>query len=96
MASCLHTGDAMPKRFVYILRSLTVPDRRYVGMTSDVRARLAAHNAGLSPFTARYRPWSMTVCIEFSDEQRASRFERYLKSPSGRAFARRHFAVDGM
>ena len=51
----------MPKRFVYILRSLTVLDRRYVGMTADVRARLAAHNAGLSPFTARYRPWSMTV-----------------------------------
>lgn len=86
----------MPKRFVYILRSLTVPNRRYVGMTSDVRARLAAHNAGLSPFTARYRPWTMTVCIEFSDEQQASRFEQYLKSPSGRAFARRHFAVEGM
>ena len=86
----------MPKRFVYILRSLTVPDRRYVGMTADVCTRLAAHNAGLSPFTARYRPWSMTVCIEFADERHAVRFERYLESPSGRAFARRHFAVDGM
>ena len=86
----------MQKRFVYILRSLTVPDRRYVGMTADVRARLAAHNAGLSPFTARYRPWSMTVCIEFADARHAVRFERYLKSPSGRAFARRHFAADGM
>ena len=43
----------MPKRFVYILRSLTVPDRRYVGVTADVRARLAAHNAGLSLFTSQ-------------------------------------------
>ena len=86
----------MPKRFVYILRSLTVPDRRYGGVTADIRARLAAHNAGLSPFTAKYRPWSMTVCIEFADERHAFRFEQYLKSPSGRAFARRHFAVDGM
>jgi predicted GIY-YIG superfamily endonuclease len=85
----------MPKRFVYILRSLTVPNRRYVGITADVRARLAAHNSGLSPFTARYRPWSMTVCIKLADERHAVRFERYLKSPSGRAFARRHFAVDG-
>jgi predicted GIY-YIG superfamily endonuclease len=84
----------MPKRFVYILRSLTAPDRRYVGVTADIRARLAAHNAGLSPFTARHRPWSMTVCIEFADERRAVRFERYLKSSSGRAFARRHFVVD--
>jgi len=30
----------------------------------------------------------------FTDEERASRVERYLKSPSGRAFARRHFAIE--
>jgi len=29
--------------------------------------------------------------IEFPDEARAIRFERYLKSGSGRAFANRHF-----
>jgi predicted GIY-YIG superfamily endonuclease len=84
----------MPKRFVYVLRSLAHPDRRYVGLTSDFARRLEQHNAGLSPFTARHRPWSMTVCIEFSEEHRAAAFERYLKSPSGRAFARRHFAID--
>ena len=31
------------------------------------------------------------VVIEFPDEARAVRFERYLKSGSGRAFAKRHF-----
>jgi hypothetical protein len=31
------------------------------------------------------------VTIHFPDEQRALDFERYLKSGSGRAFARRHF-----
>jgi putative endonuclease len=31
------------------------------------------------------------VVIAFSDEARAIRFERYLKSGSGRAFAKRHF-----
>ena len=81
----------MPKRFVYVLRCLRVPERRYVGLTADVEARLNAHNAGLSPFTARYRPWTVTVCIAFADERNASRFEKYLKGPSGRAFARRHF-----
>jgi hypothetical protein len=29
--------------------------------------------------------------IEFPDEERAIRFERYLKSGSGREFAKRHF-----
>jgi len=36
----------------------------------------------------------MLVSIEFPDEQMAVRFEKYLKSGSGRAFARRHFARD--
>jgi hypothetical protein len=31
------------------------------------------------------------VSIEFPDESAAARFERYLKSGSGRAFATRHF-----
>jgi hypothetical protein len=31
------------------------------------------------------------VFIAFPDEQRAIQFERYLKSGSGRAFAKRHF-----
>jgi hypothetical protein len=31
------------------------------------------------------------VAIEFSDEPLAVRFERYLQSGSGRAFAKRHF-----
>ncbi|MDO8835070.1 MAG: GIY-YIG nuclease family protein [Vicinamibacterales bacterium] len=81
----------MSKRFVYILRSLSVPARRYVGLTSDVVRRLAAHNTGESPFTAKYRPWAVTTCIEFEDERRAVAFERYLKSTSGRAFSKRHF-----
>jgi hypothetical protein len=57
---------------------------------SDVRARarVADHNAGRCPHTARSRPWQLHVVIEFPDEQRAVRFERYLKSGSGRAFAK--------
>ena len=79
------------KRIVYILRSLSDPRGPYVGLTSDVRARLADHNAGRCPHTARYRPWHLHVTIELPDEQRAVDFERYLKSGSGRAFAKRHF-----
>jgi len=40
-----------------------------------------------------YRPWTIAVSIEFPTETQALRFEKYLKSGSGRAFAKRHFAV---
>jgi predicted GIY-YIG superfamily endonuclease len=79
------------KRLVYILESANPKARYCVGLTHDVRARLAEHNAGRCPHTARYRPWHLHVTIELPDEQRAVDFERSLKSGSGRAFARRHF-----
>jgi predicted GIY-YIG superfamily endonuclease len=63
----------------------------YVGLTSDPNARLQAHNEGLSSHTAGHRPWRTLVCIEFDEEEPATRFERYLKTGSGREFARRHF-----
>ena len=79
------------RRFVYIIKSITTPDEYYVGVTSDVTLRLRNHNEGLSPHTSRHRPWRMLVCIEFDEEEPALQFERYLKSGSGREFARRHF-----
>ena len=83
----------MPKdrRFVYVLKTADPTSHFYVGCTADVLARLADHDAGRSPHTARYRPWQLHVTIELPDERRAVAFERYLKSGSGRAFAKRHF-----
>lgn len=80
-----------PKRFVYIIKSIRFPDEYYVGVTSDIGERLAAHNAGLTQSTAKHLPWRTLVVIEFDDEQPAIAFERYLKTGSGREFARRHF-----
>ena len=34
----------LPRRFVYILKSIASPHEHYVGLTSDPHARLAAHN----------------------------------------------------
>ena len=81
---------APPKRFVYVLRSRSDPARYYTGVTSNVRARLSAHNAGECIHTARHRPWELDVVIAFREEGRAITFERYLKSGSGAAFAQRH------
>jgi putative endonuclease len=80
-----------PKRFVYILKSINTPATYYVGVTSNVERRLQSHNAGLSPHTAEHRPWRRLLVIEFDDEAPAVAFERYLKTGSGREFARRHF-----
>jgi predicted GIY-YIG superfamily endonuclease len=79
------------RRVVYVLRSERDPARHYVGQTADVASRLADHNAGGSAHTAKYRPWRLAVSIEFETQNQATAFERYLKSGSGRAFAKRHF-----
>ena len=75
-------------KYVYILESLD-EEHFYAGMTDDLRARLAAHNAGQVPHTSKYKPWRLKTYVAFSDEQQAIAFERYLKSASGRAFAKK-------
>jgi putative endonuclease len=74
-----------------VLKSASDPHRYYIGLTSNLAARLNAHNAGQCSHTASGRPWIVDVIVEFRDERRAVTFERYLKSGSGGAFAKRHF-----
>jgi predicted GIY-YIG superfamily endonuclease len=69
-------------KYVYLIRSLSAPAQRYVGVTSNLVEGLRAHNAGDSPHTSKYPPWELVTCIGFSDGQRALGFERYLKSGS--------------
>jgi putative endonuclease len=76
---------------VYIIRSRSVSTRYYTDLTSDVAARLAAHNAGRCTHTLNGRPWELVVVIEFAVESRAIAFEKHLKSGSGVAFSMRHF-----
>lgn len=82
---------ATPQRIVYILKNTETPPRYYTGLTSDLSARLEAHNAGRCSHTAKHRPWAVDVVVKFGDESRALRLEKYLKSGSGVEFARRHF-----
>lgn len=79
------------KHFVYVLQSTVDGERYYSGLTANVTTRLAVHNSGGSQHTAGLRPWRLVVSLEFSNEQSAVAFEKYLKSGSGRAFAKRHF-----
>jgi predicted GIY-YIG superfamily endonuclease len=75
---------------VYLLRSLSSPDETYVGRTRDLRRRLSEHDSGDSIHTAKFRPWRLEAVVVFRDAGRAEAFETYLRSCSGRAFARRH------
>ncbi len=78
-------------KYVYILESLAAPDRFYVGGTTDLKRRFQEHNTGQSPHTSKFTPWKLTRYVAFSDHQKADKFEKYLKSGSGRAFAKKHF-----
>jgi len=73
--------------YVYLLRSLSAPSQTYIGFTTDLKNRLAKHNAGGSPHTSQHAPWNLVTYIAFDDKQTALDFEAYLKTASGRAFA---------
>jgi predicted GIY-YIG superfamily endonuclease len=75
--------------YVYILQSADFPDQQYTGSTSDLKRRLADHNAGKSTHTAKFTPWVLLWYSAFPDQYRALEFDIYLKSHSGRAFAKK-------
>jgi putative endonuclease len=76
--------------YVYILQSIC-SQNRYIGFTGNLRLRIQQHNAGECFATAPYRPWKIAFYAAFEIEQTARDFERYLKSGSGFAFARKRF-----
>jgi putative endonuclease len=78
-------------KYVYMLQSVDDPARHYTGFTANLKERLARHNAGEVSHTAKFRPWRIITHVAFSDDERAIAFEKYLKSASGRAFAKKHF-----
>jgi predicted GIY-YIG superfamily endonuclease len=77
--------------YVYLLRSIKNSSKTYIGFTTDVKQRLAAHNAGDSPHTKKYRPWHLVMYLAFDLEEKALDFEKYIKIGSGHAFARKRF-----
>jgi predicted GIY-YIG superfamily endonuclease len=70
-------------KWIYIIQSIPHPGQIYVGITRNVNYRLKAHNQGQSRHTSKYRPWEILVVLKFTDDKKAAKFERYLKSGSG-------------
>jgi putative endonuclease len=77
-------------KYVYILKSKINKNKYYTGISEDVCKRLQYHNFGQSPYTSKFKPWELITYIAFHDSSKAYEFERYLKTGSGRAFAKKH------
>jgi putative endonuclease len=74
--------------YVYRLRSGRFPNQECTGSTNDLKNRLRQHNLGQNISTAPFRPWRLTFYAAFESPTTARAFERYLKTGSGKAFAR--------
>jgi putative endonuclease len=81
----------IPMHYVYCIRSINAPEKKYTGLTIDLKVRMRQHNAGQSPHKKKYAPWKLEAYFAFEDQRRAEDFEKYLKSGSGHAFAKKHF-----
>ncbi len=79
--------------YVYLIRSVSLSDVVYVGYTINLKQRLETHNSGGSVHTAKHRPWELVMHLAFSEQSKAKNFEKYLKSQSGRAFAKKRFWI---
>ncbi len=75
--------------YVYLIKSINNPDQTYIGYTDNVNERLQTHNSGGSVHTSSFKPWELITCIAFKERAAAISFEKYLKSGSGRAFAKK-------
>jgi len=75
--------------YAYLLRSEQNPKRFYYGFSSDLKKRLKVHNQGGNVSTKTGVPWTLAWYGGFESESAAIAFERYLKTASGKAFARK-------
>jgi predicted GIY-YIG superfamily endonuclease len=78
--------------YVYLLQT---EDKvhHYTGVTNNIDRRLFEHNSGLSKYTSKhlqdYNLWELDCAVMFRDRKKAEKFEAYLKTQSGRRFAKR-------
>lgn len=78
--------------YVYILQS-KIDASFYTGVTTDLKKRVAEHNAGASQYSSGKRPFVLKWYSCFTDKIIAFNFEKYLKSSSGIAFRNKHLVL---
>jgi len=71
--------------FVYVIESVSAP-RLYVGITTNIRKRLASHNRGKTKSTKHWIPWKIRHIEQYEDRQEAVAREKFLKTGVGREY----------
>ena len=61
----------------------------YVGSTNDLRRRFNSHQSGHVDSTCKHLPAALISYIAVIDEKTARKLERYFKSGSGKASAKK-------
>ena len=69
--------------YVYILQSSKKKNWLYKGSTSDLKRRVAEHNAGKNFSTAPYAPFQLIYYEAYLLKEDAEARERYLKTSMG-------------
>jgi putative endonuclease len=74
--------------YTYVLYSKAF-DKIYIGFTSDLEHRIAAHNDFRnSGWTKKYRPWELVYHEAVETKSAAMKREKQLKTAKGRLFIR--------
>ena len=63
----------------------------YVGSTNDLKRRFKSHELGRVTSTRKFLPTKLKSYIGVETEPNARELERYFKSGSGKAFAKKRF-----
>jgi putative endonuclease len=78
--------------YVYLLQTQD-KQHHYTGVTNNINRRIFEHNNGFSKYTSKHlldcNLWDLDCAVMFRSRKKAEKFEEYLKTQSGRRFAKR-------
>lgn len=66
----------------------------YTGSTNNLEERLRRHNNGEVFYTSKHLPAKLISYVAVPNKYTAFNLEKYFKSGSGRAFAKKHKIVE--
>ena len=76
---------------MYYVYSLKCKDGYYIGCANDLIDRIKRHQKGQISATVNRLPVKIDFYFAINNKYTAFKFEKYLKSGSGRAFIKKHF-----
>ena len=84
-------GRQVPMWYVYFLELAN--KNIYVGSTNNLKRRFSSHTAGNVLSTRGHLPIKLKTYVAVETETLARNLEKYLKSGSGKAFAKNGFGI---